>query len=54
MSPVITDVISSTELGRFPDENVAESLQRITGVQIERVRGEGSRVSIRCSSSDLI
>ncbi|WP_175623956.1 TonB-dependent receptor [Pseudocolwellia agarivorans] len=47
MSPVITDVISSTELGRFPDENVAESLQRITGVQIERVRGEGSRVSIR-------
>ncbi len=46
-APVIADVISSTDIGRFPDENVAESLQRITGVQIERVRGEGSRVSIR-------
>lgn len=44
---VIADVISSTNLGRFPDENVAESLQRVTGVQIQRVRGEGSRVSIR-------
>ncbi|EWH09225.1 TonB-dependent receptor [Catenovulum agarivorans DS-2] len=46
-APVIADVISSTNLGRFPDENVAESLQRVTGVQIERVRGEGSKVSIR-------
>lgn len=46
-SSVITDVISATDLGRFPDENVAESLQRVTGVQITRVRGEGSQVSIR-------
>ncbi len=46
-SNVIADVISATDLGRFPDENVAESLQRVTGVQIQRLRGEGSRVSIR-------
>ncbi len=46
-SSVIADVISSTGLGRFPDENVAESLQRVTGVQIQRLRGEGSQVSIR-------
>lgn len=44
---VISDAISATELGRFPDANVAESLQRITGVQIQRLRGEGSQVSIR-------
>ncbi|MDU0353172.1 TonB-dependent receptor [Paraglaciecola aquimarina] len=46
-APVVVDVISSTDIGRFPDENIAESLQRVTGVQIERVRGEGSKVSIR-------
>lgn len=46
-APVIADVISSTDLGRFPDDNVAESLQRITGVQIQKRRGEGSQVSIR-------
>lgn len=46
-APVIADVIGATGLGRFPDENVAESLQRITGVQIQRLRGEGSKVSIR-------
>ncbi len=46
-SSVISDVISATDLGRFPDENVAESLQRITGVQIQKLRGEGAQVSIR-------
>lgn len=46
-SSVIADVIGATGLGRFPDENVAESLQRVTGVQIQRLRGEGSQVSIR-------
>ncbi|MBL4837573.1 MAG: TonB-dependent receptor [Kordiimonadaceae bacterium] len=47
------DAISSTELGRFPDENVAESLQRITGIQINRVRGEGSTVNIRGLPADF-
>ena len=41
------DSITATDLGRFPDENIAESLQRVTGVQINRVRGEGSTISIR-------
>jgi len=41
------DAISAEGLGRFPDENVAESLQRITGVQINRNRGEGTTVNIR-------
>lgn len=44
---VIVDSISSEELGRFPDSNVAEALQRITGVSIDRSGGEGQFVTVR-------
>jgi TonB-dependent receptor len=45
---VVQDSISATELGRFPDNNVADSLSHITGVSISRTAGgEGQRVSIR-------
>ncbi|NJO13572.1 MAG: TonB-dependent receptor [Gammaproteobacteria bacterium] len=43
----IVDAISSEDIGVFPDENVAESLQRVSGVALTRERGEGSRISIR-------
>lgn len=43
----IQDSIVAEDIGKFPDQNVAESLQRITGVSISRVNGEGSRVSVR-------
>lgn len=46
----IVDSISAQDIGQFPDENVAESLARITGVQIDRSQnafGEGSFISIR-------
>jgi len=44
----IVDAISAEELGKFPDTNVAESLQRITGVAITRDRGgEGRFVTVR-------
>ncbi len=46
-SDVVADVIAAEDIGKFPDTNLAESLQRITGVQITRNRGEGSNVSIR-------
>lgn len=46
-SNTIVDVISAEDVGKFPDQNVAESLQRITGVSITRAFGEGERVSIR-------
>jgi len=49
----VVDAISSTDLGRFPDENVAEALQRVTGVQINRIRGEGSSVNIRGFNRDF-
>src|SRR5690606_27322781 len=43
----IVDAISSEDVGKFPDANIAESVQRITGVQIDRTRGEGCTVNIR-------
>ncbi|MBL9190449.1 MAG: TonB-dependent receptor [Opitutaceae bacterium] len=43
----VKDVIVAEDIGEFPDANVAEALQRITGVQIQRTDGEGSYVSVR-------
>jgi len=43
----VVDAISATDIGAFPDTNLAESLQRITGVSIDRQRGEGSKVTVR-------
>ncbi|WP_294330346.1 TonB-dependent receptor [uncultured Sphingomonas sp.] len=41
------DSISSTDIGKFPTQNVAEALQLVTGVAITRPRGEGLYVSVR-------
>lgn len=43
----ILDVITAEDVGKLPDANVAEALQRVTGVQITRVFGEGQAVNIR-------
>jgi TonB-dependent receptor len=43
----VVDAISAEDIGKFPDVNLAESLQRITGVSIDRQRGEGSQVTVR-------
>ncbi|TCP35080.1 TonB-dependent receptor [Sphingomonas sp. BK235] len=43
----IVDSISAEDTGKFPDNNVAESLQRITGVAIERSGGEGQYITVR-------
>lgn len=43
----VVDAISAEEMGKFPDTNLAESLQRITGVSIDRSNGEGSFVTVR-------
>ena len=44
----VQDSISALELGRFPDDNVADSLSHITGVSITRTAGgEGQKVSVR-------
>lgn len=45
---VIQDSISATELGRFPDDNVADSLTHIAGVSVSRTRGgEGQYINVR-------
>ncbi len=43
----VVDSISQEDIGKFPDLNVAESLQRITGVSIDRNGGEGQQVTVR-------
>ncbi|MDX3774705.1 TonB-dependent receptor [Chromatiaceae bacterium AAb-1] len=44
----IVDSIISEDIGKFPDNNVVEALQRLSGVQVtDRGAGEVSRVSIR-------
>lgn len=46
-SEQIVDSITAQDIGKFPDTNIAESLQRISGIQIQRNLGEGSTVAIR-------
>ena len=49
----VVDAISAEEMGKFPDTNLAESLQRITGVSIDRNSGEGSTVTVRGFGPDF-
>jgi len=46
-SSQVVDAISAEDIGKFPDTNIAESLQRITGVSIDRDGGEGRFISVR-------
>lgn len=43
----VMDTIFATNIGKLPDNNLAEALQRVTGVQITRENGVGAKVSIR-------
>jgi len=43
----VVDAISSEDIGKMPDSNLAESLQRITGISIDRTDGEGSKLTSR-------
>lgn len=43
----VVDAINAEDMGKFPDTNLAESLQRITGVSIDRSNGEGSQITVR-------
>jgi len=43
----IVDAIAPEDIGKLPDANLAESLQRITGVAIDRSGGEGAFVTVR-------
>jgi iron complex outermembrane recepter protein len=52
-SMAFVDAITAEDIGKFPDKNVADALQRIPGVSITRSGGEGQFVSIRGTGSDL-
>ena len=43
----VVDAITAEDIGQFPDTNLAESMQRIPGVSIDRSNNEGSRVTVR-------
>jgi iron complex outermembrane recepter protein len=43
----IVSAVTSDDVGNFPDQNVAETLQRLPGVSISRSEGEGRFVSVR-------
>lgn len=53
-SDQIKDVIDAEDVGKLPDTNVAESLQRVTGVQINRELGEGSEIAVRGFSQNRV
>lgn len=46
-SKQIVDAVVAEDVGKLPDNNVPEALARVPGVQIDRVHGEGSSVTIR-------
>lgn len=52
-SDSVVDSINTEDISKNPDKNMAEALQRIAGVQIERQFGEGSKISIRGTSPEL-
>jgi TonB-dependent receptor len=43
----VVDAIVAEDIGKFPDQNLAEALQRITGVSIQRTNNEGSQITVR-------
>lgn len=53
-APNVVDAISAEEVGKFPDANVAEALQRVAGIAIGRdTGGEGNKLSLRGLGPDF-
>lgn len=49
----IIDVIKAEDMAKFPDTNLAESLQRVPGVVIDRDAGEGRSITVRGLGQDF-
>src|SRR6188474_2929454 len=52
-SDAMVDVINAEDIADFPDANLAESLQRLPGVSIDRDNGEGRTIVVRGLGSDF-
>ena len=50
---VISDVIASNDIATYPDRNLAESMQRISGISITREAGEGRQIMLRGLNPDF-
>ncbi|MDP2560749.1 TonB-dependent receptor [Psychrobium sp. 1_MG-2023] len=48
----VVDAIIAEDIGKFPDQNIAEALQRMTGITISRNGGEGQNVTVRGLGGD--
>jgi iron complex outermembrane recepter protein len=48
----VVDALVAEDIGKFPDSNVAEAMQRIPGVSVNRLRGEGQSVTVRGLTGD--
>ena len=48
-----TDIVSADAIGRFPDANVAEALQRVPGFGVQRNRGEGRTIQLRGAPAEF-
>jgi TonB-dependent receptor len=49
----LVDVIKAQDIADFPDLNLAESLQRVPGVSIDRDGGEGRTITVRGLNADF-
>lgn len=49
----LTNLVAADDIGRFPDQNAAESIQRIPGVALYRDQGEGRFIVVRGIRPDL-
>jgi iron complex outermembrane receptor protein len=52
-SDVMMDAINAEDIADFPDANLAESLQRLPGIALDRDNGEGRQITVRGLSSDF-
>lgn len=50
----LTEIIMATDIGKLPDQNLAEVLENVTGIQITRTAGIGTGVQIRGSNSNRV
>lgn len=50
----LTSIVTADDIGNFADQNIAESLQRLPGLTINRDEGEGRQVAIRGLSGSFV
>jgi len=53
-APNLVEVIDAIDIGKMPDQNLAEVLENITGIQITRTAGIGTGVQIRGTDANRV